>query len=190
MVAAPTRTLANSVTAKGSITRSVAIVTAILCAAIAPAWGATAMPDEGPLRVGAAKIDITPSAKELPKSIEDVHDHVFVRAIVPDNGHSPAALVTVDTGAIGTETWSNVAQRLEKALGIPVAHFLLTATHTHSAPTLTNGVAPSGYIPNDAAFSYNTFEVFSSHLESGCAESAIVNGLLDLADQSASRDSP
>ena len=29
-------------------------------------------------------------------------------------------------------------------------------------PTLTNGTAPSGYIPNDAAFGYDTFEVVSS----------------------------
>ena len=46
--------------------------------------------------------------------------------------------------------------------------------------TLTNGVAPSGYIPNDAAFGYNTFEVVSSSLKPGCAETAIVDGLLDL----------
>ncbi len=28
--------------------------------------------------------------------------------------------------------------------------------------TLTNGMAPSGYIPDDAAFGYHTFEVVSS----------------------------
>jgi len=46
--------------------------------------------------------------------------------------------------------------------------------------TLTNGSAPSGYIPNDAAFGQYTFEVLSSRLKPGCAEDAIVNGLLDL----------
>jgi neutral ceramidase len=48
--------------------------------------------------------------------------------------------------------------------------------------TLTNGMAGSGYIPNDAAFAYNTFEVVSSKLKPGCAETAIVDGLLDLID--------
>jgi len=38
----------------------------------------------------------------------------------------------------------------------------------------------SGYIPNDAAFGYQTFEVLSSRCKPGYAESAIVNGLLDL----------
>jgi hypothetical protein len=51
--------------------------------------------------------------------------------------------------------------------------------------TLTNGMARSGYIPNDAAFGYYTFEVLSSRLQPGCAESAIVNGLPDLMDEGA-----
>jgi len=46
--------------------------------------------------------------------------------------------------------------------------------------TLTNGRANSGYIPNDAAFGYYTFEVLSSRLKPGYAENAIVNGLLDM----------
>jgi len=54
----------------------------------------TAMP--GPLRVGAAKVDITPSASELPKQFLGVLDHVYSRAIVIDNGTTTAALVTVD----------------------------------------------------------------------------------------------
>ncbi|MCW2350503.1 MULTISPECIES: neutral/alkaline non-lysosomal ceramidase N-terminal domain-containing protein [unclassified Sphingobium] len=49
--------------------------------------------------------------------------------------------------------------------------------------TLTNGFGPSGYIPNDAAFGQYTFEVVSSRLKPGCAESGIVNGLLDLVEQ-------
>jgi len=46
--------------------------------------------------------------------------------------------------------------------------------------TLTDGMAPSGYIPDDAAYGQYTFEVLSSSLKPGCAEDAIVNGLLDL----------
>jgi len=50
--------------------------------------------------------------------------------------------------------------------------------------TLTNGAARSGYIPHDAGFGMYTFEVLSSRLQPGCAESAIVNGILDLMTQS------
>jgi hypothetical protein len=48
--------------------------------------------------------------------------------------------------------------------------------------TLTNGAARSGYIPDDESFGKNTFEVLSSRLQPGCAESAIVNGILALID--------
>ena len=50
--------------------------------------------------------------------------------------------------------------------------------------TLTNGYAPSGYIPHDAAYGQYTFEVLSSRLKPGCAEEAITGGLLDLIDAS------
>jgi hypothetical protein len=50
--------------------------------------------------------------------------------------------------------------------------------------TLTNGSANSGYIPNDSAFGMYTFEVVSSRLQPGCAETAIVNGILDLMQES------
>jgi hypothetical protein len=46
--------------------------------------------------------------------------------------------------------------------------------------TVANGPGNTGYIPNDAAFGYETFEVLSSRLKMGCAETAIVDGLIDL----------
>jgi hypothetical protein len=49
--------------------------------------------------------------------------------------------------------------------------------------TLTNGMANSGYIPNDAAFGYETFEVLSSRLKPGCAETAIDEGLIDMIEK-------
>ena len=48
--------------------------------------------------------------------------------------------------------------------------------------TLTNGSARSGYSPDDESFGKYTFEVLSSRLKPGCAESAIVNGLLGLIE--------
>ena len=52
--------------------------------------------------------------------------------------------------------------------------------------TLANGMANSGYIPNDAAFGAYAFQVLSSRLKPGCAETSIVNGWLELL-QAASR---
>jgi hypothetical protein len=77
-------------------------------------------------------------------------------------------------GAVNAEVFSPIAQRLKRES--PRARTLLA--------TLTNGMARSGYIPHDAGFGMYTFEVLSSRLQPGCAESAIVNGLLDLLSQS------
>ncbi|OYY89929.1 MAG: hypothetical protein B7Y45_10245 [Sphingomonas sp. 28-66-16] len=88
------------------------------------------------LKVGAAKVDITPAVKDLPKSMLGVLDPLNVRAIVIEDGATRAAMVTVDAGAIMTETWEHVSAQAERELHIPVKQFLLTATHTHSAPWL------------------------------------------------------
>lgn len=86
------------------------------------------------LRVGAGKVDITPAADALPELYRGIHDHLYARAIVVDNGVTRAALVTLDTGGIPTGLWQAVSTRLETELAIPATQLLLSATHTHSAP--------------------------------------------------------
>jgi len=99
----------------------------ILATSLAP-------PAQAALRAGAARIDITPAASKLPKGFEGINDPIFVRAIVIDDGRTRAALVTVDAGALSTETWTLVSEQADKELQIPASHLMLTATHTHSVP--------------------------------------------------------
>jgi hypothetical protein len=75
-------------------------------------------------------------------------------------------------GAVNAEVFNPIAQRLKSES--PYKATMMT--------TLTNGAARSGYIPDDASFGKYTFEVLSSRLQPGCAESAIVNGILSLID--------
>jgi hypothetical protein len=103
------------------------LVTATATASPAQTTGA------GALRAGAAKVDVTPSPGELPKNSRGILDRLYARAIVLESGTSTAALITLDAGAIPTALWQAVTARIEKELGIPTAHVLLTATHTHSA---------------------------------------------------------
>jgi neutral ceramidase len=77
-------------------------------------------------------------------------------------------------GAVNAEVFNLIAQRLKQESPY-------TAT---MMATLTNGMARSGYIPNDAAYGMYTFEVVSSRLQPGCAETSIVNGILDLIAES------
>jgi neutral ceramidase len=83
------------------------------------------------LRAGAAKVDVTPS--QLPRNTLGVHDRLYARAIVLDNGAATAALITLDAGSVSDATWQAVTQQLASELRIPATHVLLTATHTHSA---------------------------------------------------------
>ena len=82
-------------------------------------------------RAGAAKIDITPTT--LPKNSEGILDRIYARAIVINNGVTSAALVSVDTGMVGEQTWKTVSQRIERELGIPARNLVMNPTHTHSA---------------------------------------------------------
>jgi len=86
------------------------------------------------LKVGAAKVDITPAPNELPPTYEGVNDPIYSRAIVIDNGKTGAVLITLDVGGLSDETWLNVTGRIEKELGIPAKNVLMTATHTHASP--------------------------------------------------------
>jgi neutral ceramidase len=86
------------------------------------------------LRVGAAKVDVTPAASALPKTYLGVLDRLYARAIVLDNGDARAALITVDAGGLSDAIWQAVTRQVETELQIPAANVLLTATHTHSVP--------------------------------------------------------
>ena len=58
---------------------------------------------------GAAKVDITPKEGELAVSTDTIRDHLFVRAIVVDNGVTCAALVGMDLGGAGSPTPKTIA---------------------------------------------------------------------------------
>ena len=75
-------------------------------------------------------------------------------------------------GAVNAEVFNPIAQRLKRES--PYKATMMA--------TLTNGSARSGYIPDDASFGKYTFEVLSSRLQPGCAESSIVAGILELID--------
>ncbi len=82
------------------------------------------------------------------------------------------SLLIIDDIAIGgcnAEVFNMIAQRFKRESPIGRSIFV----------SMANGISNSGYIPNDAAFGYQTFEVLSSRCKPGYAENAIVNGLLD-----------
>lgn len=113
--------------------RSIAVVAALAVLAC----GVPAVAGDS-LRVGAARIDVTPEPAELSGQFLGVLDPLHVRAVVIESNGRRAALVSVDAGALGAATWDHVSGRVERELAIPAAQLQLTATHTHSAPFMRN----------------------------------------------------
>jgi hypothetical protein len=76
----------------------------------------------------------------------------------------------VALASVDAELYSAIGKRLKEQS--PMANTVMV--------TLANGMANSGYIPDDASFGAYTFQVLSSRLKPGCAEAAIDGGLMNL----------
>lgn len=89
------------------------------------------------LRAGVAKREITIDRDDLP-----VHDPLFVKALVLDDRGTQVVIITMDAVAIGgiadvsDDFLPRLRRRIESDLGIPPAHVLVNASHTHPTNTL------------------------------------------------------
>ncbi len=86
------------------------------------------------IKVGAAKVDITPDENTLPKGYDSIRDGLFCRAIVIDNGVTEAALIAVDQGMVNNDLYNNITKKIEEETGIPAVNIFISPSHTHSAP--------------------------------------------------------
>jgi len=94
-----------------------------------------------PLHAGAARIEITPP-NGLPmggyfaraEPAQGVHDPLFARALVLDDGSLRVAIVAADLPEVSPAFAAAVRERIHRELGIPAAHTLLAVSHTHSGP--------------------------------------------------------
>ena len=116
-----------------------------------------ALAHAGELRVGVGKVSITPPATEFPytpsqtpslntgpgeRSIVGVHDEVYARALVMDDGARRVAIVVVDVTALPDA--SDLAQAIARQIGVPVTNVMVAATHTHNVPLFSySGSQPS-----------------------------------------------
>jgi len=109
-------------------------------------------------RTGAYAMDVTPTnfpvivnGGFLAKTAVKVHSPLHVRWLVLDDGRTRIALGVLDTCVIPAEFADAVKARATKLTGIPANRIMLSATHTHSAPSLMQclGTPPD---PHYAAF--------------------------------------
>lgn len=89
---------------------------------------------KGILKVGAAKIDISPAINpDYPPSGNYAHERLYVRVIVLDNGETRAVLIGADLSGISEVVWLSGAQQLAKLLDTKIENILISATHTHGS---------------------------------------------------------
>src|SRR5271166_2307562 len=94
---------------------------------------ASAMNAQGTLRVGAARVDITPAADPAhPPTGKYAHERLYVRAIVLDNGSARAALIGADQAGLSDVIWTAASKQIAQELDCPIPNIVMSATHTHS----------------------------------------------------------
>ena len=96
------------------------------------------------LSIGAAQRNISPplgthmAGYYHVRPASAVHDDLFARAMVIDDGTTAIALVTCDLVSIREESVVNAREKVAQATGIPGGNVLICCTHTHTGP-ITRG---------------------------------------------------
>ncbi|NNE94020.1 MAG: hypothetical protein HKN23_20410, partial [Verrucomicrobiales bacterium] len=108
-------------------------------------------------QVGAAIVDVTPeklpvlvNGGMLSRSVDTVHTKVNARAIVLSDGEEKIAIVVVDSCMMPRPLLDDAKKMAAKKTGIPAENMLMSATHTHSAPSCMGALgtnADPNYVP-------------------------------------------
>ncbi len=109
--------------------------------------GVLAAEGESSLRAGAATVDITPETFPvkvvggfLEQTATSVHDRLYARCLVLDDGKERLAIMVVDSCLLPRDLVDRVKESAEKATSIRNDRILISATHTHSGPATIGGL--------------------------------------------------
>ncbi|MEW6305996.1 MAG: neutral/alkaline non-lysosomal ceramidase N-terminal domain-containing protein [Verrucomicrobiota bacterium] len=92
-------------------------------------------------RAGAATSNITPKlGTSINGGMQDraathVHDELHARCLALDDGQTKLVIVVCDSCMILREIFDQAKRLVNEATGLPVENMMMSATHTHSAPT-------------------------------------------------------
>ena len=97
------------------------------------------------LRAGFARVEITPGPdcslmgyefrqEHLPPGNDGVHDPLYARALVLDDGTRPAILVSLDLAVVPTPFARELRSSVADKFGTDLERVILSCTHTHSGP--------------------------------------------------------
>jgi neutral ceramidase len=114
----------------------------LLVCLIAVGCAQTASAADAHLRAGAAKKAIVPpfptqmgGFTDRVKNFEGVHDELFARALVLDDGTTKLVFIGSDLMAIDAAFVRLAREQITRTTGIPASNILICCTHNHSAPS-------------------------------------------------------
>src|SRR6478735_1946345 len=94
-------------------------------------------------KAGAFAINVSPQKYPVivnggmtERTADKLNDPIHARCLVLDDGTTRVALVVVDSCMMPRDLLDEAKQTASRATGIPTSHMLISATHTHSAPSV------------------------------------------------------
>lgn len=126
------------------------------------------------MRFGIAKGLITPDVRThmggygslYGKYFKGIHDDLFVKALLMDDGKTRVVLITLDLLMHDYGLTDAIADYIHSKHGIPKDNLIFSYTHTHAGP------AVRGYDPGQAS---EHFESFLPERIKSCVDRAVVN---------------
>lgn len=103
-----------------------------------------------PLIAGAAQIEITPENSQVlcgyphvERRSTGVHDPLLSSALYLSDSATELMCIGNDIVFVPKGSAQRIREQIKKATGIPLAHIMVTATHTHSGPVVGRNLANS-----------------------------------------------
>ncbi|MBX3239604.1 MAG: neutral/alkaline non-lysosomal ceramidase N-terminal domain-containing protein [Chitinophagaceae bacterium] len=135
----------------------------------------------GIFRAAVVKVDITPDEPKMllgyqARQSTGVHDHIYHRIVVLDDGITRFVLVSSDICVISPSEYDHVASLLFRRLGIAPENFWWSLTHTHSAPEVGVPGLPEVFMgerykhPVDTAYTSFVEQKLMEGVEQACKQ--------------------
>jgi neutral ceramidase len=103
----------------------------------------SALAQQKRLRAGAYAIDISPlkfpvivNGGMTERTADKITDRLHARCLLLDDGTTKVAIAVVDSCMVPRDLLDEAKEIASKATGIPTSRMLISATHTHSAPSV------------------------------------------------------
>ena len=122
---------------------------------MAAVTGAAASDTHAVFRAGASKANITPPlglaliGEWVTPPAQYVHDELWARCMVLDNGKTRVAFVVCDLLGLARCVSEEARRLIQADTGVPASHVLISGTHTHSAPSALGENFSNNPEPND-----------------------------------------